>query len=625
MGLSSHINPFSDEFSEEKKSIDHASQDAFSHAKNHFQASTYLFPIDESEEFYDPFSDLNLFLSKRIKRELLRHKNPVKWSRKIQSSLLKKILPDFTRNFPGYRLGNSAIQKIWEKILYYLKIVEQDRNALQANGKLNVKYLIKKNLTRIAKHASQLYFHPYNTTHKLAIKISECIATIDGDRPQIEELSKIIWSVQKHLIPPTKLEDASPFEEIEPLDKVIMRFQLQLIANQPNIDRKSLSEEIKKKIIQAKQIDKCKNVEDLSAFLSSYLANRLYENLSVQKKESLGRLHKLENYLEQEVQKDLRDKKSYLHIVQKLLFVHQLSQKLSIQEIETNLKTAFCIMESFAEKNLDNIDETTPVIREDVFALLEKEVQTQQKISEESPFNAAYTDLIRSFCDAKNVLFSLDASEMRILIWKTIYSQAQSLFKISNYTKKFSIEELENVYLNYPASSFSKVIEKTLQQLDQMRSMSLEKIDEKIHLWSIQNDMVCTYLYFDREPELLSILKDVWNEQQKNWWETNSENFIQDVIRLYVEKYPSLQPWIKALSMRATLLYKYFWYTQLHAPTETSYDLFLKWHFNEIQHAQANEFSELILTRLEELVESLLPLTPFNREYCRNLINEKLL
>ena len=59
------------------------------------QAHAYLFPIDETEEFHDPFSDLSLFLARKIKQEISRGSTPKKWSRNIQEDLLKSILPDF--------------------------------------------------------------------------------------------------------------------------------------------------------------------------------------------------------------------------------------------------------------------------------------------------------------------------------------------------------------------------------------------------------------------------------------------------------------------------------------------------------------------------------------------------
>ncbi|MCB1082540.1 MAG: hypothetical protein KDK63_05290, partial [Chlamydiia bacterium] len=62
-----------------------------------------LYPIDETEEFYDPFSDLNLFLSKKVKSEIQETGSATKWSGKIEANLLAKILPEFKEKSPKYR------------------------------------------------------------------------------------------------------------------------------------------------------------------------------------------------------------------------------------------------------------------------------------------------------------------------------------------------------------------------------------------------------------------------------------------------------------------------------------------------------------------------------------------
>src|ERR1700738_4202910 len=78
-----------------------------------------LSSVDELAEFYDPYSDLNLFLVQKITQEMRHCGNSKKWSLKIQEVLLKKISPEFQKKFPRYRLGVAALKKTWEKIAYY--------------------------------------------------------------------------------------------------------------------------------------------------------------------------------------------------------------------------------------------------------------------------------------------------------------------------------------------------------------------------------------------------------------------------------------------------------------------------------------------------------------------------
>ena len=208
-----------------KKNVDEELTD-----KAYMAARVHLFPIDETEEFHDPFSDLSLFLAKKIKHEI--GPSPKKWSRSIQSDLLKHILPDFTKRFPNYRLGHAALKKTWDKVLYYLQFIQKQKEALTDEGKLNVQFLIRQNVKTLLHHANTL--HPYTSAHNLAVKISECIATIDGERADLEEITKTIWAIQKHLIPKSKTP--SPFVRYDQLDKLIVRFQLEEIVEHPDYD-----------------------------------------------------------------------------------------------------------------------------------------------------------------------------------------------------------------------------------------------------------------------------------------------------------------------------------------------------------------------------------------------------
>ena len=105
-----------------------------------------LSPVDASSDFYDPFSDLNLFLAQKIKEEMAQHGPESKWSFSLQEKLIEKINPEFQKKFPNYRLGVTALKKTWEKVGYYLEHILSQKEALTPEGKLSLPFLIKENL-----------------------------------------------------------------------------------------------------------------------------------------------------------------------------------------------------------------------------------------------------------------------------------------------------------------------------------------------------------------------------------------------------------------------------------------------------------------------------------------------
>ena len=76
----------------------------------------FLYPVEEANDFHDPFSELSLFLAKRLKKEIIKEGHPKRWSQNIQKTLLAEVLPEFRVHFPHYRLGISALKKTWEKM-----------------------------------------------------------------------------------------------------------------------------------------------------------------------------------------------------------------------------------------------------------------------------------------------------------------------------------------------------------------------------------------------------------------------------------------------------------------------------------------------------------------------------
>ncbi|MBI3212114.1 MAG: hypothetical protein HYZ47_05510, partial [Simkania negevensis] len=200
-----------------------------------------LSPAFESSDFYDPFSDLSLFLSKKIKGELQKTGSSKKWSGKIESHLLAKILPEFKQKFPNYRLGVAALRKVWEKVSYYYEKIQNQTGALQENGTLDLYFMIRENLKEKGGENPPLNLPPYHFAHQVALKVGECMATFEGVRPDTIHLVKLIWSAQKHLLRGLSSQNAkSPYEDFDPLDKLVVKTQLEVSSEEKGLSYEKL-------------------------------------------------------------------------------------------------------------------------------------------------------------------------------------------------------------------------------------------------------------------------------------------------------------------------------------------------------------------------------------------------
>lgn len=209
--------------------------------------------IDETPEFHDPFSELNLFLSKKVREEMHHCCNSKKWSVHLQEQLLQKITPEFQKRFPKYRLGIAALKQTWEKISHYSTQIEGEKEVLTKEGKLNIPFLIKENLRSTERVKNTCHLHPYHYAHQLAVKMSECIAVMDGIRPRLDKLTQTIWSLQRHLIPKLSVDQSlCPYDENERADKLILKSLLEISAKRPQLTQEELSFRVDMRL---KQID----------------------------------------------------------------------------------------------------------------------------------------------------------------------------------------------------------------------------------------------------------------------------------------------------------------------------------------------------------------------------------
>lgn len=246
-------------------------------SENEDPLSEYLSAVDESPEFYDPYSDLNLFLSQKIKQEMQHCVSSKKWSLKLQEELLSKVVPDFRKKFPQYRLGISALKKTWEKVSYYSHQIENQKEALTEEGKLNIHFFIKENLKNYTALKNPIHLHPSHFAHQLATKMSECIAAIDGERPQLDQLTKMIWAIQRHLLTGNAPEQYhSPYDDYDKIDILIVKTILEISAKEPQISHNELEHKVKEVLLSLHELPSFSSLDHMMGNISALLAEKLY-------------------------------------------------------------------------------------------------------------------------------------------------------------------------------------------------------------------------------------------------------------------------------------------------------------------------------------------------------------
>ena len=363
-----------------------------------------------------------------------------------------------------------------------------------------------------------------------------------------------------------------------------------------------------------KQLQKIRNTDNLVVFISFVLSENLYPSLKLHKKLTPPELSLLTEFIQKQLTKEqksgfLKEEKDCFHAVQKVLFLHKLSQHLSLEETKLNLQTAIEYVYNLSQ---NRFSPTCPVLRPEVYAFIDAEISNLKERKVEHPLEEVLSTLMTCFTQAQN-LPEIEEEEFEILVWKILQDIYPTSERLPNYLKETLSDELANISIDHPKEPFQKIITISLNYLKKIHSLDTTQLEKKATLWAIQNDMLCKFLHFDENTPLLKLISRVWKSFESAPLSHNE--FIEKVLAIYLKNNASLTQWQSVLHTRVAIMYKYFWYNTLSEEKETSYDRFLKWHLHAILSENQKEFPELSLHKLENVSKKLVPLAPFNPKF----------
>ena len=610
------VDPFSHE-SFEKPSVESFQTPRSAFLKPHqISAQAHLYPIDESDDFHDPFSDLSLFLSKKIKQEIDKHGSIKHWSSKIESHLIAGILPEFKLKFPKYRLGVHAIKKVWEKVSYYYDKIQGHAEAIKDDGKLNIEFMIKENLKGYPFIAtSQL--PPYHTAHQIAVKMSECIAALDGDKPKLEVLTKTIWAVQKHLVQNLPTQNSkNAYEDYDSLDKMIVKMVLEKIAKHPLIPQRELQEAVTDDLSAQKKILKKFSSEATYHILATFLAKRLYSFLGFHSKCSSLEKIALEAFIKNQQTIAHKQGLSSIESSQRIVALYPLCACLPKKINATEAKMVIhAIYEAIFKNKQVKIGCSHPglfaIIQAEMHFLKRKEVFKNLKKVEECILETLMH--LQSLPAWKEDL----GDDLEVLFW-TFY---QDTYPLTVQESQFFKDHIQQVLFECPQPSFKTIMYQIQDCLKKTKLLLLkatpeeelaleDQLKQKTYLWSIQHEMICRWLRFDESTPLLQLIQSLWKKKTFS----SHENFLDAVLCEYMKSNLHLNRDPEILKVRLQVMYKYFWYHHLADSQESSLERFLKYHYKELSTHFPEKSQDDLYTLLEHRIARMLPLTPLSRK-----------
>lgn len=560
-----------------------------------------IYPVDEMEEFQDPFSDLNLFLCKKM-NEVMHKKGGIKnWNYQIEKDILQRILPEFKLKFPYYRLGIAALKRTWEKISYYQKKVVH-REAYQLDGKLNINYLIKENIRSYQQNYKQSPQYYYDQLPTLANNLSECIAILEGKQPNLQRLSRTIWSVVQHLLPPATLNNLPMQKELDVLDHFLCRNMLYHIYQNPTLSCEKLIDLMQSSCVGIFQQEYFANTEKLASIIS-VLLSKSYRQRSIVHKQVKPTINTcIENHIDR-IYRGRRDSSiTLLSFVQNMIAIFSLIPVLPKNYDIHKLRIAIRLITQEKSRSFlsyfPNFDPTLYAFIKIESILLKERKKHGSKEQIEEDILCSYREL----CNISNIPF--DNQTLEIILWDTIDRILSISDSIPIKMKKFLFLTIEDNIIDQPDLNFAQQVRSTTYNLKKIREALLDqqKIEEKIEYFCLQNEMACRFMAIDKQSYL-------WEFLQKSFgkgFQKKKKQIVKEVVKLSISSYPILSDCIEHLLFRVNTLYTYLWY-QESCKTMNTITAFIHRQKEFVAKSSYNKKEVL-----REQLTALLPLTPFS-------------
>jgi hypothetical protein len=574
-----------------------------------------IFSSDETFDLHDPYSDISLFLSKKIKNEIQNVPLEKKWSLSVQEHLIKCITPEFSHRFPNYHLGIHSIKKTWHKIISYMQQIEDHTHSLKDDGSVNINFFIQENLKQYILLHPSYSSQSYHYSQQLAAKISEFSATIDGQKPDWNHLTRIIWSLQKNLLSGSKKSFKSPYDFINDNDEPIFKILTKIHASHPLISQ----EELKSKAFQALScIKKIMGSSTAHTFISkgSWILSQMI-------------LSSLSNFDMTSIEKKALNLflRRYIDI-HRIVRTHTTSQEI-IKRILTLYHFAIAI-----PKNLT---------LDDILEGYDQYVKSRSLDPNSPSYSLISLYLTETFLcrEVTSLPSKEDISSWYKVYYKELIELPSNHDKHSNYIRAYAYQhmlkeekehifdafseylhdELAEIVLRKPHLGFDEIIQQLEESYCETKKFftdnDWEELKFKTELLSLEHDMI----HAEAPINLCNALTQMIDKKLSNIdHEIFKEECIKQLQLEFLELFPHLTYLVNPLERHIRVIVKQLWYQKHTTHQRSSIEKFLHWHKNLIQINEEQSIDE-VCDLLVKTCAQLCPLIGLDKKICLKLLS----
>lgn len=553
--------------------------------ESYFQEQQTPSAFSQHEDCQDPFSDLSLFISGKMKQEIKKLPNSKQLSASLSQRLVGEIISDLKKQFPKYNLGNTYLKSAWSKVQHYLELVAHQKHLFDQEGKLCIPSLISENLKqRALQKTLPSQEEQMNEAQKIALSISECVATVDQVKPDISFITKITWMMQSHLIPKNQWMKKSPFQ-IDIIDRFITKWMLEEGALTSGKDHKDVIEGTS---LYLSAYEKIKSLTPtvLREHLCSLYSQSLVLQLPLKKR--LGNEAYLQLCYFLESQAKIRNDMDRLTLGLKALFTLAASHQKDL--VKAQLKASVQAIEG----NLPNIlSPYCPLLNEQIYAYIQSELSFLKASKSSKPMEKVLKhlfDLFDLICKLPPLLAG-ELESLEILIW----SGKKDLPPLDSHVEKTLLFELAQNAIQNPKDSFLSIVQATAKQIKKICQLDFttpsyidpfiqnstlapsEHLYKKIYAQAIQGELLFKSVYLDHDDYYFKMICKKWKQLKLEEGSVDHEGFVTYLTDSCLKEFPSLKSFRHRLRQRILITYKVFWFQELCSEKQSSMDRLTLW------------------------------------------------
>lgn len=539
--------------------------------------------------------------------ETVQQKEVKKWNHRIESMVLKKLLPDLVEKFSSLNSPEGYIQKSVERAIKHVKVLYKDKSALESDGQIMIPLMIQ---NCIEPDRTQSTFDVYQKALVEAKTVCGLFPHIQENSAE-ERVAKAIFSIGQHVC--TTKGPKTPFEKMEVLDYLILEQQFDLLSTNEILSYETLKLGIYQRL---KTTEAIAEMEHLPVLIASVHAQKLALAIDFEKKWGKKNLEALKKFISKQI--DLHKNMHPIELVNRILFLYHVSgqkdKKAQIVEAASDYLTSL---------STDLYSPTLHRLGHEVYLFINNEIR---KIKALRPLTTLREILLEvqqmfSFVDDVVNIPPQQKDLLEIFVFSHFFEYHPLLKQLQKEHTEILSRQLAKTALEKGAKEFRQTVHTTYDRIVRYKKLRIptpaednffreETLIDKISHFASQNELVLDLWKAPPDHPLYKIVKKSLFKEELLPLSQKEQEEITDKL---LHNLPLLEGYREFYLEEVVFFNKIVWYTSQKKGQKTSFERFYQWHYEQLKSKNPAMKGRELIKKMEELTTKTLPLMPSYR------------